>query len=51
MNRDPFRDLWLHLALNNPRACLLDPRHPLALACVIGAILAVAASQLMAGGG
>ena len=50
MNRDPFRDLWLFLALHDPRACLLDPRHPLALACVIGAILATAAAQLMASG-
>ena len=50
MNHDPLRDLWLYLALNNPRACLLDPRHPAALVCVISAILATAAAQLMASG-
>jgi len=50
MNHDPLGDLWLHLALNNPRASLLDPRHPLALACVIGAIVATAAAQLMVSG-
>jgi len=50
MNHDPFRDLWLNLALSDPRACLLDPRHPLALACVIGVIVATAAMQLVAAG-
>jgi hypothetical protein len=47
---DPLRDLWLYLALNNPRACLLDPRHPAAVACVIAVMLATAAAQLMAAG-
>jgi len=47
---DPMRDLWLNLALSDPRACLLDPRHPVALACVIGVIAATAAAQLMASG-
>jgi len=50
MKRDPFRDLWLNFALHDHRASLLDPRHPLALACVIGAILATAVAQLMASG-
>jgi hypothetical protein len=50
MNHDPLRELWLHLALSDPRACLLDPRHPAAIGCVIAVMLAMAAAQLMAAG-